>query len=177
MLSQFVNFCRTGRDTHLLWLVILISIVLQPIIPFAQQLHVSSPLPQLEITSAYGKRIHPILKIPKFHYGVDFKCQSDTIKSILQGEVISAAYDKNLGNYIIIKSGDLEIIYAHLNYIGVQCKDFVWAGDNIGISGKTGLATGEHLHLSVKIKGRHINPILFLKALQTQLFNNSKNHH
>jgi murein DD-endopeptidase MepM/ murein hydrolase activator NlpD len=175
MSSQFINFCLTGRCMHPLWPALLICVLLQPNIPFAQQLHVSSPLPQLHITSPYGKRIHPILGIPKFHYGVDFKCRSDTIKSILEGEVIAATYDRKLGNYITIKTGDLEIIYAHLNGFHVQFRDFVWAGDNIGISGKSGLATAEHLHLAVKINGRFINPIIFLKALQTQLFNTSKN--
>lgn len=176
MLYKFLNFCYIGRSiTHALP-IYLICLLLIPKIHFAQQLHISSPLPELKVTSPFGKRIHPILGIPKFHYGVDFKCQSDTIKSILNGEVIFAGRHRYLGNYITIKSGELEIIYAHLNSLLLQQKDQVCAGENIGISGKTGLATAEHLHLSIKLKGRYIDPISFLKEIQSLHLNTLKNN-
>lgn len=174
MFYKFPNSCYIGRSITHAMPVYLICLLLIPKIHSAQQLDISSPLPELKVTSPFGKRIHPILEIPKFHYGVDFKCQSDTIKSILNGEVIFTGHHRYLGNYITIKSGELEIIYAHLNSLLIQINDQVWAGDNIGISGNTGLSTAEHLHLSIKVKGRYIDPITFLKAIQTQNFNIQK---
>jgi murein DD-endopeptidase MepM/ murein hydrolase activator NlpD len=47
----------------------------------------------------------------------------------------------------------------------VQKDEYLPPGHLIGISGRTGLATGEHLHLSVEIRGQFIDPILFLKKL------------
>ena len=176
MFYKFLNFCYIGRSITPALPTYLISLFLIPKILFAQQLDISSPLPALKITSPFGNRIHPILGIPKFHNGVDFKCHSDTIKSILNGKVIFAGYHKYLGNYIAIKSGELEIIYAHLNRLLIQPNEQVWAGNNIGISGNSGLATAEHLHLSIKVKGRYIDPITFLKAIQEQHVNNLKNY-
>src|SRR5690606_24362501 len=176
MFFKFLNFCYIGRSINPALPTYLISLFLIPKILFAQQLDISSPLPALKITSPFGNRIHPILGIPKFHNGVDFKCQSDTIKSILNGKVIFAGYHRYLGNYNAINSGELEITYAHLNRLQIQRNEQVWAGDNIGISGNTGLATAEHLHLSIKIKGRYINPLKFLKEIEKQHCNTLKKY-
>ncbi|MCA5004035.1 M23 family metallopeptidase [Sphingobacterium bovistauri] len=174
MLIVLFNYLQKRRGMYPALITIGIYLLIFPKIHLAQQLQMSSPLPQLKVTSPYGKRIHPILGVLKFHNGVDFKSRADTVKSILDGQVIEARYNRLLGNYITIKNGAIEIIYGHLNYIYVQKDDYLSAGDNIGISGKTGLATAEHLHLAIRMNNQYINPIKFLIALQTRMLNNSK---
>lgn len=177
MLHKLLNFCPYVRGLNTLLLApIIILLTAIPRIHFAQQLQINSPLPQLKVTSPYGKRIHPIHGVTKFHYGVDLKSNSDTVKSIFNGLVINAGYNRQLGNYIVIKSGLLEIIYGHLSCHYVKTNDTVYAGKNIGISGNTGLSTAEHLHLAIKINNQYTNPIKFLKALQTHILKNSKNN-
>lgn len=147
------------------------------ILLFSEILHgqnMSSPLPQIKVTSNFGYRIHPVYKVPKFHYGVDLFARADTVKSILPGAVVETGSHKDLGYYLVSKHGDIEILYAHLSYINVLPRDSIYAGDFIGISGSTGNTTGEHLHLSVKIQGKHINPLKFLKALYHQFTTNNK---
>jgi len=133
--------------------------------------HFSSPLPQIKVTSHFGYRIHPIHKVTKFHYGVDLLARADTVKSILHGSVIETGYDKKLGYYLKSRHGEIEILYAHLSFIYPLPNDSVSAGDHIGISGSTGNSRGEHLHLSVKIQGKHIDPLKFLKAIYHQFTN------
>jgi murein DD-endopeptidase MepM/ murein hydrolase activator NlpD len=135
--------------------------------------HISSPLPQIKVTSNFGYRIHPIYKVPKFHYGVDLFARADTVKSILQGAVVETGFHKDLGYYLVSKHGEIEILYAHLSSIIALPRDSIYAGDYIGISGATGNTTGEHLHLSVKILGQHIDPLKFLKALYHQFTTNN----
>ena len=166
MVSLLLNFCLCGRGIKSLLFAFWLSVLLIPKVHFAQQLKISSPLPKLIVTSHYGKRIHPILGVQKFHSGIDLKSQSDTIKSILDGQVYQSGYNRQLGNFIAIKNGALEIWYAHLSRIFVMAEDMISAGEDIGITGNTGLATGEHLHLAIKINGYFINPLKFLKVIQ-----------
>jgi len=138
------------------------------ILLFSGTLHgqeLSSPLPQIKVISKFGYRIHPIYKIPKFHNGVDLYARGDTVKNILHGLVVETGFHNELGYYLRSMHGKIEILYAHLSSINALPNDSIYAGDYIGISGSTGITTGEHLHLSVKIKGKYIDPLKFLKVL------------
>lgn len=71
-----------------------------------------------------------------------------------------------LGNYVEMKNGDFVVIYGHLHTsIGTE-GDMIKAGDTIGISGTTGRSTGEHLHLSIKYKGKTVNPLPIINFIQ-----------
>ena len=174
MLHVLLPLCTTCRANQLLQFALLLGLFLVPKIHAAQQLHISSPLPQLQVTSPYGMRIHPISGQRKMHYGVDFKTQRDTIRNIICGKVLKAAYNPKLGNFITIKNGNLEITYAHLNCSFVKQNEFIDAGAHLGISGSTGLSTAEHLHLSIKINGKFVNPISFLKEMHGYQMRNAK---
>lgn len=133
-----------------------------PVLPV---LTFSNPLNNLNVTSNYGMRLHPIKRKWIFHRGVDFSARSDTVKSVLGGIVEQSGYDRKLGYYVKIRHGDYTTIYGHLSKYFVLKDESVSSGDGIGITGSTGLSTGEHLHFSVHYNGNHINPLSFLKRL------------
>lgn len=88
--------------------------------------------------------------------------------SILDGTVESVSYSNGLGITLkIAHSNGLLTIYGHLSRLFLITGDTVLAGQAIGISGRTGKVTGEHLHLGVIYKGHPVNPLKFLKAMMT----------
>jgi murein DD-endopeptidase MepM/ murein hydrolase activator NlpD len=123
------------------------------------------PLTSIILRSGFGYRIHPILGNLKFHNGVDLSARNADIYSVLHGTVIASSYHKTIGNYIVINHGLYETIYGHLSVRFVKPGDLVKAGTIIGISGRTGRVTGEHLHFIVKYRGQSINPLPFLKEI------------
>lgn len=132
----------------------------------AQSLSYSPPMTRMNITSSYGMRMHPILGVYKFHAGIDLAARRDTVRSILQGQILSMGYSKTLGYFVATIHGELTILYGHLSAIRVKPESFVQAGDILGITGSSGLSTGDHLHLEVRLLGRTIDPVLLFKYLQ-----------
>ena len=116
--------------------------------------------------SGWGFRIHPIYKIRKFHYGIDFTAKTGTpIYSTGKGTIQyvipeSNKASKGYGNLIIINHGyGYRTLYAHMDKFKVKVGDEVERGDVIGFVGNTGLSTGPHLHYEVIQNGRKVNPI------------------
>jgi murein DD-endopeptidase MepM/ murein hydrolase activator NlpD len=71
------------------------------------------------------------------------------------------------GKTIFIDHGNgLISMYCHLDRIGVKADDAVRKGQRIGLSGKTGRATGPHLHWSVMLNGAMVDPELFIPVKQ-----------
>lgn len=126
---------------------------------------VYSPLNSLQITSNYGMRFHPIKKKWIFHAGVDFGADQDTVKSVVSGIVHSSGHNNGLGYYVKVESGNYVITYGHLSQFFHLEKEEIKAGQPLGITGNTGLSTGEHLHFSVHRNGDPIDPLNFLKSL------------
>lgn len=121
----------------------------------------------LVVNSQYGLRIDPFSKKSKFHRGVDLSAKGNTAMSILTGKVKKTGYErKGLGNYVTLSYGNFELTYGHLASVLVSKKDIVRAGTPIGITGNTGRSTGEHLHLSLKVKGKTVDPMPFLLFIQ-----------
>lgn len=125
----------------------------------------SLPLDNIRLTSEYGYRIHPIVKSIKFHNGIDLSARHAMIYSVLHGIVVASNYDHSIGNYVIINHGFYETTYGHLLERLVSVGELVKAGSVIGISGQSGLVTGEHLHFIVRYKGETINPLPFLSEI------------
>jgi murein DD-endopeptidase MepM/ murein hydrolase activator NlpD len=123
----------------------------------------SLPLRQIRLTSPYGYRLHPIYKRMKLHAGIDLAAHRDTVFSILDGVVQNCRYSKSLGLFVRIDHGNsLNSLYGHLSQWLVMPGDIVNAGDPIGITGATGIVTGEHLHFAVSYADRWLNPLRFL---------------
>ncbi len=114
------------------------------------------------ISSSFGIRIHPILKIRKHHAGMDFSGAIDTpIYATGDGEI---TYVKNepsgYGKHLLINHDfNYETIYAHLNKYNVKAGQKVKRGDIIGYMGNTGMSSGPHVHYEVRKNGIAVNPI------------------
>jgi len=113
--------------------------------------------------SGWGYRIHPIYKIRKFHYGIDFTAPTGTdIYSTGDGviESLEANSRDGYGNYIIINHGyGFKTLYGHMDSFNVKKGQKVKRGDIIGFVGNTGLSTAPHLHYEVIRNGSKVNPI------------------
>jgi murein DD-endopeptidase MepM/ murein hydrolase activator NlpD len=114
--------------------------------------------------SGWGWRTHPIYKIRKFHYGLDFSAKEGTpifatgdatveyVKSELRG----------YGNFVILNHGyGFKTLYGHMSKFNVKNGQKVKRGDIIGFVGTTGTSTGTHLHYEVLKNDQRINPINF----------------
>jgi murein DD-endopeptidase MepM/ murein hydrolase activator NlpD len=112
------------------------------------------------ITSGFGYRVHPILKVRKFHTGVDIGAASGTpIKAAADGIIIHAARWGGYGNCIIIDHGQgTATLYAHCSRLAASRGQAVNQGQVIGYVGSTGLSTGPHLHFEVRRNGTPVNP-------------------
>lgn len=119
------------------------------------------------INSKYGYRTDPFTGKQRFHNGVDLRSRASTVLSVLGGKVKKTGYErKGLGNYVTMKYGDFELTYGHLSSIFVSAKDIVKPGTPLGVSGSTGRSTGDHLHLSLKMNGKRVDPLPFLLFIQ-----------
>lgn len=125
----------------------------------------SLPLKELDLTSSYGMRMHPIKKKIKKHQGIDLKAHSDTVKSILNGVITKCGNDSELGFFVQISHGTFETVYGHLSKYFVVKNESVTSGQSIGITGNTGISTGEHLHFEVRKNKEAIEPLSFMAKL------------
>ncbi|PTQ51901.1 MAG: peptidase M23B [Hydrogenibacillus schlegelii] len=112
------------------------------------------------ITSPFGVRIHPILGEKKFHKGIDIGASLGTpVVAVRDGVVTYRGWNGGYGQLVVLKhEGGLETYYAHLSRIDVGLGQKVSAGEQIGLIGDTGLATGPHLHFEVRADGSPIDP-------------------
>ncbi|MGP1481031.1 MAG: M23 family metallopeptidase [Hoylesella enoeca] len=134
----------------------------------------SYPLPGSHVISPYGgKRRHP---------GVDIKTKpNDDVLAAFDGVVTRSSPYFGYGNCIIIKhSNGLETLYSHQSKNFVKVGNRVKAGQVIGLTGRTGRATTEHLHFEVYFKGRRIDPAMVFDHLNkilrrgTLIYSNGK---
>ena len=120
------------------------------------------PLDTLIITSPYGYRIDPFTRKRRMHSGMDFRASSDNVYAMMPGKVLKVGNDKVSGNYVTLQHGSITVSYCHLSRVLKNKNDIVAVGEVVGVTGNTGRSTGEHLHLTCKIKGRAIDPSLIL---------------
>lgn len=122
------------------------------------------------ISSTFGRRVDPIENIDAYHVGLDIASENingQNIYSVLPGEVVATGLDKSgYGHYIIIKHGEFETLYAHMNAESpLTIGDKVNSGDKVGNIGNSGRSTGPHLHLEVGIGGLKLDPEIFLAEI------------
>lgn len=112
------------------------------------------------ITSPYG------LRKSGFHHGLDIApFRSTLIKAAAAGRVVFSGWRNSAyGRAVIVDHGNgLTTLYAHNSTNLVQAGDYVKAGQAIARVGKTGRATGPHLHFEVYQGGKTMDPLLYLK--------------
>lgn len=112
--------------------------------------------------SGFGWRIHPIYKISKFHYGMDFTAPLGTEvyatgNGTIAGMVTS---ERGLGKHIVIDHGfGYTSTYAHLSNFNVRVGQKVQRGDVIGYVGNSGTSVANHLHYEIKLNGLNVDPV------------------
>lgn len=119
------------------------------------------------ISSVFGKRrlLNGEPRAP--HSGTDFRSPAGTaVRAISSGRVV---LDEDLfytGKTVVMDHGEeLFSVYGHLSSIAVKKGQVVAAGEVLGRVGSTGRSTGPHLHLTVRLLGERVDPILFLGVL------------
>ncbi len=121
----------------------------------------SWPVPGYKtITSDYGMRFHPILKVNKMHTGFDIAVPSGVnILAADSGTVIYSGWMGGYGQVVVIDHGSgLSTLYAHQSTILAGKGAAVNKGQVIGKVGSTGWSTGPHLHFEVRKNGTPVNP-------------------
>lgn len=127
-------------------------------------LSVSYPLKELHVTSPFGvSRTDPFTKKRKRHNGLDLRADRCETYAMMHGMVVKAGQDRISGKYVTVRHGDFSVSYCHLSECRVKKGDCVRPGDVVGISGNTGRSTGSHLHLTVRMGRKHINPEILLQ--------------
>ena len=118
------------------------------------------------ITSGFGEREDPFLKVPAMHRGIDFRGKiGSPLFTTAPGKVIRANSAHDYGLFVEVDHGmGFTTVYAHLSKILVNVGDQLNVGDTVGLAGSTGRSTGPHLHYEVRYKKRPINPYSFVIA-------------
>ena len=113
-------------------------------------------------TSGYGPRWG------RMHNGTDFAAPHGTpIRSTADGIITYVGWQSAYGRLIKIKHDfGIETRYAHLSKFRVKKGQRVSRGQHIGDMGNTGRSTGTHLHYEIRIGGKPINPMKYIKAAQ-----------
>jgi len=100
------------------------------------------------------------------HHGLDIQTAHGTpVVASAAGEVACMGATAIYGNYVLIRHGILETLYAHLSEVWVFEGQTVGAGQGIGAIGCTGWCTGPHLHFEVHKDGIRVDPLAYLGAM------------
>jgi murein DD-endopeptidase MepM/ murein hydrolase activator NlpD len=121
----------------------------------------------VSFTSGFGVRTDPFHAGAAFHPGIDLAGSYGTpIYATADGIVLQAGWNSGgYGNLVEIDHGrGITTRYGHMSAILVSEGEHITRGQQIGRMGSTGRSTGNHLHYEVRIDGRAVNPIPFMKS-------------
>lgn len=126
------------------------------------------------ITSPYGMRFHPVIKVYRVHSGMDIGAPMGSYAiAANDGIVTKSTYSNSYGNMIMIDhGGGVSTLYAHGSELIAQVGDVVSRGDVIMKVGSTGWSTGPHLHFEIRINGQTIDPYPYVTNTSLNLGNN-----
>nr|WP_174822593.1 M23 family metallopeptidase [Ruegeria atlantica] len=120
----------------------------------------------VRFTSGFGTRRDPKTGGRRMHNGADFAGAHGTdIFATADGVVTHAGWQSGFGRLVKIKHAfGIETLYAHNTKIRVKVGQRVSRGDHIADMGSTGRSTGTHLHYEVRVNGKPVNPMTYIKA-------------
>lgn len=135
-----------------------------------RRMFLRSPLRYTRISSGFSsRRLHPVLKQYRPHFGVDYAAPTGTaVHSVADGVVQWAGRKGGNGNMVKIQhQRGYMTYYLHLSRYarGLQAGKRVTQGQVIGYVGSTGLSTGPHLDFRIKRHGKYLNPLRLKKNL------------
>ena len=133
----------------------------------AQQAPFANPVRSaVRYTSGFGYRRDPKTGGRRMHNGADFAGPHGTdIFATADGVVTKAGWQSGFGKLVTIQHVfGIETRYAHNTNIRVKVGQRVSRGDHIADMGSTGRSTGTHLHYEVRVHGRPVNPMIYIKA-------------
>jgi murein DD-endopeptidase MepM/ murein hydrolase activator NlpD len=123
-------------------------------------------IPEGRVTSRFGWRLDPIHGAPRFHRGIDIRAAyGQDVPSAANGRVVSVGAQGGYGETVVIEhAGGVRTRYAHLSMTMVAAGDEVQEGQVVGQAGRSGRATGTHVHFEVTTAGGEaLNPEHFSK--------------
>jgi murein DD-endopeptidase MepM/ murein hydrolase activator NlpD len=124
------------------------------------------------ISSGFGLRLSPFSQVNEqgegilgYHSGLDIcNAEGTPIQATADGEVVEAGWMDRYGNGVVVAHSDkVETLYAHMSKVRVHTGQKVSRGDILGFMGRTGNATGVHLHYEVRLNGRPVNPQPYMR--------------
>ena len=129
----------------------------------------ASPLEFSRVTSGFAMRMHPLMQSWRQHNGVDYGApQGTAVRAVGDGMVDFAGWRSGYGNVVELQHGNnRSTLYAHLSRIDVRKGQRAEQGQRLGAVGRTGWATGPHLHFEFRIDGQHQDPLRVAKASET----------
>lgn len=127
-----------------------------------------APVNYIKVASTFQPhRLHPITRRLQPHLGVDFELpKGEPVLASRRGVVVRYGNNHAAGNYIVLMhSNGVETAYNHLYKIDHKIRTGlqIAAGEKIAEVGCTGYCTRAHLHFAIKIKGRMVDPIDYIK--------------
>ncbi len=124
------------------------------------------PVYGARFSSGFGMRFHPVLHRMRMHTGQDLAAPGGTpIHAAADGIVVSTRWSRGYGNLVTIEhGGGYSTLYGHCMSFVAHPGQHVRRGDVVARVGKTGLATGYHCHFEVRINGRPVNPLPYLRG-------------
>lgn len=122
-------------------------------------------------TSGFGYRRDPVRGGSRLHAGMDWAGNYGTpIYASADGVIVHAGWQSGYGRLIKIQHEfGIETRFAHLSKINVRVGQRVSRGDKIGAMGNSGRSTGTHLHYEVRVGGKPVNPLNYIRAARDVL--------
>lgn len=116
------------------------------------------------ISSGFGWRNHPTLQSIRHHDGIDIAGPNQYVRAAATGRVEAVDHSQTLGWHVRINHlNSYSTVYGHLAKTMVQPGQFLQIGQTLGITGRSGRATGIHLHYSVLKHNVPLDPVPYLR--------------
>lgn len=121
------------------------------------------PCSYTSITSPFGTRTSPTTGASTYHQGVDLDTGTGWPVYATRAGIAYTSYGSAAGNYVTIDHRDgFKSIYMHLSGFSISSGAMVSAGQQIGLTGSTGVSTGDHLHFGITRNGAYVNPCSYV---------------
>ena len=118
------------------------------------------------LSSFFGRRTDPFSGKQAFHKGIDFTARTGTpVYAVASGVVTWAGWSKDYGKLVEVRHSDgYRTRYAHNSAVTVKPGELVQKGQTIARVGRTGRASGTHLHLEVLADGKLVDPLQYIST-------------